>query len=178
MARTRAPRAAVGGLIAAVVLAGVAALAVARPWVGPGCVPGSNPEWSVARRWDEAMLDAIRRALPAPTVHARNLYHTSAAMWDAWAAYDPVASGVFVTDKATSWDVDAARDEAISYAAYRVLSARYLNAVGGDESLSAFADVMDALCYPMTVTTTAGRSPAAVGNRVAEVVLAATRDDG
>ena len=45
---------------------------------------------------DEAVLDAIRRALPAPTVHARNLFHLSAAMWDAWAAYDPDAAGYFV----------------------------------------------------------------------------------
>jgi len=48
---------------------------------------------SVARVWDEALLDAIRRDVPAPTVHARNLFHTSAAMWDAWAAYDPQADG-------------------------------------------------------------------------------------
>ena len=79
--------------------------------------------WSVARRWDEAPLDAIRRALPAPTVHARNLFHTSAAMWDAWAAYDPDAVGYFVQEKHTADDVAAARDEAISYAAYRVLDA-------------------------------------------------------
>ena len=37
---------------------------------------------SVARIWDEALLDAIRRDVPAPTVHARNLFHMSAAMWD------------------------------------------------------------------------------------------------
>jgi hypothetical protein len=178
MPRTRAPRAAVGGLIAALILAGLAAVVVVRPWAGPGCAPASNPDWSVARRWDEAMLDAIRRALPAPTVHARNLYHTSAAMWDVWAAYDPVAAGVFVNEKVTSWDLDAARNEAISYAAYRVLSARYLNAVGGDESLSEFADVMDTLCYPVSVTTTAGNSPASVGNRVAQAILDATRNDG
>ena len=49
---------------------------------------------SVARVWDEALLDAIRRDVPAPTVHARNLFHTSAAMWDAWAAYDPDADGL------------------------------------------------------------------------------------
>ena len=54
---------------------------------------------SVARVWDEALLDAIRRDIPAPTVHARNLFHTSAAMWDAWAAYDPEADGYFVTEK-------------------------------------------------------------------------------
>ena len=60
------------------------------------CVRTTDPDKSVARLWDEALLDAIRRDFPAPTVHARNLYHTSAAMWDAWAAYDPVADGVFV----------------------------------------------------------------------------------
>ena len=45
------------------------------------------------------MLDLIREVVPAPTVHARNLFHTSAAMWDAWAAYDPIADGYFVTEK-------------------------------------------------------------------------------
>ena len=80
-----------------------------------------HPEWSVARRWDEALLDAIRRALPNPPVHARNLFHTSVAMWDAWAAYDPTADGYIVTEKENAGDVAAARNEAISYAAYRVL---------------------------------------------------------
>jgi hypothetical protein len=178
MPSPRSIRAVVGGLIIAAVLVGGTVLAVVRPWAGPACPAPSNADWSVARRWDEAMLDAIRRALPAPTVHARNLYHASAAMWDAWAAYDQVASGVFVNDKVSAPDVEAARNEAISYAAYRVLSARYLNSVGGDESLSEFADVMDALCYPVTVTTTEGDAPAALGNRIAETILAATHDDG
>ncbi len=55
------------------------------------CVRTADGSHSVARLWDEALLDAIRRDFPAPTVHARNLYHVSAAMWDAWAAYDPAA---------------------------------------------------------------------------------------
>ena len=54
---------------------------------------------SVARVWDETLLQLIREVIPAPTVHARNLFHTSAAMWDAWAAYDPDADGYFVTEK-------------------------------------------------------------------------------
>src|SRR5215204_4938482 len=82
---------------------------------------------SVARLWDEALLDAIRRDVPAPTVHARNLFHTSAAMWDAWAAYDPDADGYFVTEKHEADDVDAAREAAISFAAYRILLWRYAN---------------------------------------------------
>ena len=52
----------------------------------PACVPTADRNHSVARLWDEALLDAIRRDFPRPTVHARNLYHVSAAMWDAWAA--------------------------------------------------------------------------------------------
>ncbi len=124
------------------------------------------------------MLDAIRRALPAPTIHARNLFHTSAAMWDAWAVYDAHASGLFVTEKHTSSDVAGARDEAISYAAYRVLTARYIKSVGAEQSLSEFDDLMDALCYPLDATTTVGDSPAAVGNRIAAAVLAYGLTDG
>ncbi|HEY0442723.1 MAG TPA: hypothetical protein VGC90_00720, partial [Candidatus Limnocylindrales bacterium] len=137
-----------------------------------------HPGWSVARRWDEALLDAIRRALPNPPVHARNLFHTSLAMWDGWATYDPTASGDVFTEKHTASDVAAARDETISYAAYRVLSARYIKAVGGADSLSEFDDVMDSLCYPIANTATAGDGPAAIGNRIAAAVLTYGRTDG
>ena len=147
--------------VAAVVVVAVVGvgLAVTRPWSSePSCPPAAeHPEWSVARRWDEALLDAIRRALPNPPVHARNLFHTSVGMWDAWAAYDPTARGYLVTEKVQADDVAAARNEAISYAAYRILSARFIKAVGGAESLSEFANVMDSLCYPLDVTTHRGR---------------------
>jgi hypothetical protein len=99
-------------------------------------------------------------------------------MWDAWAAYDPVASGDLFAEKHTAPDLAAARDEAISYAAYRVLSARYIKAVGGGDSLSEFDDVMDSLCYPIADAGTTGDSPAAVGNRIAAAVLAYGKTDG
>jgi hypothetical protein len=171
----------VAALVAIVVVVGVASFAaVARPWEGrPTCQAEiEHPEWSVARRWDEALLAAIRRALPNPPVHARNLFHVSVAMWDAWAAYDTVADGYVVTEKHTSGDTPAARNEAISYAAYRVLTSRYIKAVGGADSLSEFADVMDSLCYPLDVTTTTGDTPAAVGNRIAAAILDAGLSDG
>jgi uncharacterized protein DUF6851 len=168
--------------VAAIALVGVVVggLLITRPWeTTPACTATrEHPEWSVARRWDEALLDAIRRALPNPPVHARNLYHLSAAMWDAWAAYDATADGVFVTEKPTASNVAAARNEAISYAAYRVLASRFIKAVGGEESLSEFADVMDSLCFPLTVTTTDGDSPAAVGNRIAKLILDTALEDG
>src|SRR5436305_15172448 len=84
--------------LAAVVLVAGTVLAVTRPWEPPSGPPPCPPAayqatQSVARRWDDALLDAIRRALPNPPVHARNLFHVSVAMWDAWAAYDPPATG-------------------------------------------------------------------------------------
>ncbi len=139
-----------------------------------------EPTLSVARRWDEAVLDAIRRSLPNPPVHARNLFHLSVAMWDAWAAYDATAAGVIFKEKlhVDRCDVAKARNEAISYAAFQILSARFIKAVGGDVSLSQFADLMDSLSYPTTITTTEGDAPSAVGNRVAMAVLDAGKTDG
>jgi uncharacterized protein DUF6851/vanadium-dependent haloperoxidase-like protein len=170
---------AVVGAAAMIVTVGVLAGTVGQV-IQPAarCPAADHPLWSVARRWDEALLDAIRRALPNPPVHARNLFHASLAMWDAWATYDPVASGDLFTEKHAAPDVAAARDEAISYAAYRVVSARFIKAVGGDESLSEFDDVMDSLCYPIAATATTGDSPAAIGNRIAAAVLAYGKTDG
>ena len=92
------------------VLAVVAVLAIGAPvssapnaadgdYIVEGCDRADLGGHSVARVWDEALLELIRQVVPAPTVHARNLFHTSAAMWDAWAAYDPDADGFVVTEK-------------------------------------------------------------------------------
>ena len=43
---------------------------------------------SVAREWNEKVLQAIRGDFARPTVHARNLFHVSAAMWDAWSVFE------------------------------------------------------------------------------------------
>src|SRR5207302_6241730 len=80
---------------------------------------------SAARIWDEELLDAIRVDIPKPPAHARNLFHLSVAMWDAWAAYSDEATGYLVTEKGAAADVEAARAEAISYAAYRLLKQRF-----------------------------------------------------
>ncbi len=160
------------------VVVGLGAFALLRP-ADESCVSQpAHPEWSVARHWNEALLDAIRRDLPAPTVHARNLFHTSAAMWDAWAAYDPTAKGVFVDETHPASDIAAARDEAISYAAFRVLESRYLDSIGAVDTIPSLDALMESLCYPIDVTTTEGDSPAAVGNRIAQTVLAQGLEDG
>ena len=42
---------------------------------------------------------AIRRDVPRPTVHARNLFHVSIAMWDAWAAGDRKGALAAISDE-------------------------------------------------------------------------------
>lgn len=167
---------------AAIVAFGIASL-VTYAVVGPGtgqerCSDDVPKAWSVARLWNEATLDAIRRDLPAPTVHSRNLYHASAAMWDAWAAYDPEATGVFVDEQVSAPNTARARDEAISYAAYRVLEARYIEANGASDTIPQLDRLMEALCFPVDFVSTEGNSPAALGNRIAASILRMTIDDG
>ena len=143
---------------------------------------------SVARQWDEELLDAIRIDIPKPPVHARNLFHLSVAMWDAWAAYSPTAGGYLVKEKVRAADAEAAREEAISFAAYRLLKDRFpAGHLDGDGnpchpnasvSEAAFDARMDALGYDRTLTSTDGTSPAALGNRIAAAVIAYGATDG
>ncbi|HET8653123.1 MAG TPA: FG-GAP-like repeat-containing protein [Gaiellaceae bacterium] len=151
--------------------------ATADTWTIAGCTPRHEGQ-SVARVWDEALLDAIRRDVPAPTVHARNLFHVSAAMWDAWAAYDRKADGYFVDEKLQADDVPAAREAAISYAAYRILLHRYSLAASLQETFDELERTMRSLCYRPGYTAQDGTAPAALGNRIAAAVIAQGREDG
>jgi uncharacterized protein DUF6851 len=135
----------------------------------------------VARQWDEAALAAIRIDTPRPPVHARNLWHLSIAMYDAWAVYDPVSSGYVTTEKVlglTPEQIVQARREAISYAAYGILKNRYALSVNASISLPTFDNLMNTLGYDVSVTTTEGDTPAAIGNRVAAAVIAFGDADG
>jgi hypothetical protein len=171
--------------LGAVVVAAV--LAVALPACGvedepayalADCTPDNRDGRSVARIWDETLLQLIREVIPAPTVHARNLFHTSAAMWDAWAAYDPTAAGYFVDEQLTADDVLAAREAAISFAAYRLLVWRYGTVSDLPTAVERLDAVMASLCYDPAFVATDGDSPAALGNRIAEAVIEAGADDG
>ena len=166
---------ALGAILA---LAGCSLSSSDEPYVVEGCERRALAGRSVARLWDEALLNAIRRDTPAPTVHARNLFHTSAAMWDAWAAYDPGAEGYFVKEMHRGEDVQTARETAISYAAYRLLLHRYSYASGLQETFDELTATMASLCLRSDYVGTDGDSPAALGNRIAAAAIAHGRDDG
>lgn len=172
-------RAAAKGVAAVLLVLAPTITACSSSESADGCPPiADHPEWTIARRWNELNLGAIRRDLPAPTVHARNLYHTSAAMWDAWAAYDDDAIGLFVDEKHDDRDIQAARNEAISFAAYRVLEHRYLDSIGATETIPELDALMDALCYDREFTSAEGDTPAALGNRIAQTIIDAGMEDG
>ncbi|MEM6319222.1 MAG: DUF6851 domain-containing protein [Bacteroidota bacterium] len=148
-------------------------------------------EHSVARQWNEALLHAIRNDFARPTVHARNLFHSSMMMYDIWAAYDDRAEPFFLgktVDGFTcpfdgvprSTDVQAAREEAISYAMYKLLRHRFRNSPRAEVSFRAFEELFTAQGYDANFTSTdyAGGNPAAFGNFIAENVIEFGLQDG
>jgi hypothetical protein len=173
-------RGATARLVAAAMIMVTLPACSAKPpeYAVPDCARTDLGGRSVARVWDEIVLELIREVVPAPTVHARNLFHTSAAMWDAWAAYDSTADGYFVTEKHEADDVTAAREAAISYAAYRILLWRYATVSDLPTATEQLDAVMTSLCYRVDYESTEGDSPADLGNRIAGVVIDYGADDG
>ncbi len=145
----------------------------------PYCGERPATTQSVARQWDEVLLDAIRIDTPRPTVHARNLFHLSAVMYDAWRAYGDDGSVPYLTaESPPSSDVRRDRETAISFAAYRLLQERFRNGPGAARSQAAFVAKMADLGYDPTFDSTAGDSPAAVGTRIAAAMIAYGLVDG
>ncbi len=151
----------------------------------------AEAQHSVARKWNEALLFAIRNDLARPTVHARNLFHVSTAMYDAWAAYDTIAKPVLLGNALGPFifdfdgveipeDVEAAREMAISYAAYRLLTYRFVFSPGGEESLAYFDSLFLELGYDPFNTSTnySTGDPAALGNYISAQFITFGKGDG
>lgn len=172
----RARRALVGArlIIVLALLAGACSPTEPAMELSTTCDESRPANVSVARQWNEAALDAVRRDFPAPTVHSRNLFHLSAAMWDTWAAFEPAATGVYF-DQAATIPI-AQRDTAISAAAHRLLSDRYARSSGSEASLDQFDRTLRDLCGDPDQLKP--DPAAAFGILVAETILDATRNDG
>ena len=150
-----------------------------------------SAQHSVARRWNEVLLEAIRNDFARPTVHGRNLFHTSIALYDSWAIYDPIAETYMLGKVVHGFDcpyngitsptdVQAAQEETMSYAAYRVLKHRFASSPGATQSLMRFDTLMTNLGYDVNFTSTdySNGSYAALGNHLAENIIAYGMQDG
>jgi hypothetical protein len=134
---------------------------------------------SIARVWNERALAAIRADTPHPPAQARNLFSLSVCMYDAWAAYDTNGSvGYVYRGKHTVAEVAAARREAISYAAYRMLNERHYYSRTATNSLAADDAQMTALGYDTNNISRDTSTPAGVGNSVYDAVSAWFINDG
>ncbi len=132
---------------------------------------------SIARQWNEVLLDAIRTDFARPTVHARNLYHSALAMYDSWAVFDSISETVFLGKTSHGFscrfdgieppnDVEAARQIMMSFALYRLLSYRFANSPGVTFAMQRFDELFSNLGYDNSFTSTdySTGSYAALGN--------------
>ncbi len=139
---------------------------------------------SIAREWNEALLQTVREDLSRPHVQARNLFHFSVALYDSWAVYEQEAEPYLLGKTVGGFtcpcqkipepkDREAARQETMSFAAYRLLTARYSRSPHGGGALSRFQDLMKKHGYDFRNNSsdyTSG-SPAALGNYLAQCIL-------
>lgn len=159
----------------------------------PFSLVAQSTEHSVARQWNEQLLRAIRADFARPVVHARNLYHSSAAMYDAWALVygrgETALMGRLESGYLLEIDLEgiptypdrrAAAEQAISYAAYRLLLHRYTNAPGVAEITTEANALMDSLGFDPNYTATdyVNGPAAALGNHIAQEIINFGMRDG
>ncbi|MEL6849844.1 MAG: FG-GAP-like repeat-containing protein, partial [Bacteroidota bacterium] len=140
---------------------------------------------TIARMWNEVLLAGIRGDFARPTVHARNLHHISAAMFDAWSAYEDEAHFYFLGNGIGGFNIPfsnlpvaadslAAQKEALSYAAYRLIKHRFGNSPGKNRTIFLADLVMQDQGYSTAVTSTDYQNggPAELGNYIADRIIA------
>ena len=147
--------------------------------------PIANTEHSMARQWNDLLLESIRGDFARPTMHARNLWHSSMIMWDAWAVMDPTACPAFLGQDLGGYvadfdaftpatTIEAARDEAIAFGMYRLLRHRFANAPQASSLFLGYDAHMATLGYDADFTSTdySTGDGRALGNHLAAEIIA------
>ena len=146
---------------------------------------------SVARMWNEVLLLAIRNDFARPTIHARNLFHISSAMFDAWSVYKPQTKGFLFGNDVAGFscssdnielpdDILPYQEQAISFAAYRVIQHRFVFSPGSVEIMAAADALMGSLGYNLddeSLDYSQG-SAVALGNYIADCYIEFGLQDG
>jgi len=153
------------GLVLMVTLALVAT--VGRPQPARAAVD------SVVLVWNEEALESVRRLPPGPTRAARALAIVHTAIYDAWAAYDPVAVGTRLGGSLRQPEAErtqANKERAVSFAAYLALVDLF------PARQQVFQDRMATLGYATDGTDLS--TAAAVGTTAAQAVIDYRHADG
>lgn len=135
----------------------------------------NDPSPTISVQWDRAVQQAAINASPGPTIASRAYGILHAAMFDAWAAYDPDAIATQLGDnlqRPTRENTDANKTEAMSFAAYRVLTELL------PTQQAIFDRLMQDLGFDPSNTTTDTTTAAGIGNVSAETLMQFRRQDG
>ncbi|MGB0368846.1 MAG: vanadium-dependent haloperoxidase [Flavobacteriales bacterium] len=143
--------------------------------------------------WMDAMLEAIKNEEGRPTIHARNLFHASVVLYDAWAVYDQTAETyllgktVYGVDspfegpwKLNGMNLDSARNVTMNYAIYRFLWNRFNQYSSKNRTIIPFDDLFDRLGFDRNFRSQdySSGSPAALGNYIAQCMINYSVQDG
>lgn len=152
-----------------------------------------SQQYSNARKWMDTLLEMVKVDGLGPTIEARNIFHTSIGMYDAWAIYDkkaePYLVGKKIGDFQTTFDpsfltkienIDSVRQIAINYAAYHIIFYRYNEYSSKGRTM----DHLDKLAAELAIDPhntdmdyTTGK-PEALGNYIAQCVIDFGSQDG
>jgi hypothetical protein len=175
----------VATLVAATAAAVTSTPPAARAANGPG------PAWpidtwgtprasdNVILKWNEQLLNTIRRnpKTTGPTVTARAIGILNTVIYDAWAPYDQTAVGTRLLGQfrqPAAEDTLANKNEAISYAAYRVLNDLFQDPT----SAASYNQQMSDLGYPIDTAATDTTTPQGIGNVTAQAEIDFRHGDG
>jgi hypothetical protein len=140
-------------------------------------VNGVEPTDNIVLQWNSATLEAIRVTHPGPPIVARMLAVVNTCTFDAWAAFDAKARDTRFGTKLKAKSVlrnEAAKEEAIAYAAYRA----NLDLFPGADEQAYFAALMSEQGFDPNNDSTDKNTAAGIGNRACAAVLEFRHSDG
>jgi hypothetical protein len=157
-------------IILAVLLVVSVGLTAARVGVAPARAATGD---SVVLAWNQQVLDTIVATRTGPTIAARALAVVHTAIYDAWAAYDPVAVGTRLGGNLRQPETERTLDnktKAVSFAAYAALVDLF------PARQASYAQLMTDLGYVVDGSDTS--TAAMVGATAAQAVLDYRHRDG
>ncbi len=135
----------------------------------------NNPRSTISVRWDDVARAAVAAKRSGPTVASRVYAMVHTAMYDAWSAYDLTARSTLADDefqRPIAENTDGNKAEAMSFAAYRVLTDLY------PDQVAKFDELVQALAYDQNNRTRGVTTPAGIGNAMAARLLEFRHQDG
>ncbi|TXE10134.1 T9SS type A sorting domain-containing protein [Seonamhaeicola algicola] len=146
----------------------------------------TNEQFSIARIWNEVLLQAIRNDFARPTIHARNLFHCGIAMYDSWAIYNNTKTyliGKNHNEQDFTEFIGLSKQEiekTISYAMYRLINYRFKDSPKFNETKILIDMVMSQLNLDINYNSQNFNNgdAAALGNYIAQTIINYGNNDG